>query len=313
MSNVLSRIERDIIVKNLSEDLPLLIIKSVSTRFIPHERHLPQFEPVTIKPKSYSITEEGILFLPLANYFLPIPDKTPVCIFFYYKGRGLFFETSFRIVRQGYALVISPHIFKQLDDSQPFEKQIGAKVFFNTQEKKSLSIDCITHPDIPLFSKDAWQKITEHAEQNVLSVVNALHGTDFQRSIDMFTENKAQNVEEYYSAVNAGLYLSGQTVEIPCVEGRIEPLSLLFISHKELVFGCRSGQIPLYEGNEYAAELSVPVQRIHRTIYITVCVEKIIGSPLTENKKQCALASITSIREEDRRFLYERLYNKIMI
>lgn len=310
MNNVLSRIERDIIVKNLSEDLPLLIIKSVSTEFIPHEKHLPQFEPVTIKPHTYAITSEGIIFLSLNTFFFSIPDKTPVCIFFYYKGRGLFFETDFRILRQGYGLVISPHIFKQLDDSQPIEKQIYAKLFFNTQQKRSLSIDCYPHTYIPLFSKDAWQLIDEAHETDVLSIINTLTGNDFLRVLDMFTEKKALSIERCYAAVNAGLFLSDSAVEIPSVLGRIEPLTILFISHKELVLGCQSGQMPLNSGSEYAVEIHIPIMRLVRTIYITVYVSGLINSPLSDCEKQCALCTINSIREEDSRFLFEKLYGK---
>lgn len=312
MNNVLSRIERDIIVKNLSDDLPLLILKSVSTEFIPHERHLPQFDPVTIKPKTYSITQEGILFLPLHTFQFTIPDKTPVCVFFYYKGRGLFFETEFRILRQGYALVISPHIFKQLDDSQPVEKQIYAKLFFNTREQRSLSIDCFPHSLIPLFSKDAWQLIDDMHEKDVLNIVNILTHNSFLRSIDMFTEQKASQIEQYYGAINAGLFLSNESVDIPSVLGRIEPLSLLFISHKELVLGCQSGQLPLNSGSEYAVEISIPVMRIIRKIVVTVYVSKILLSPVKDCQKQCAVCVISSIREEDSRFLYEKLYNRPM-
>lgn len=310
LNNILSRIERDIIVKNLSEDLPLLIIKSVSTEFIPHEKHLPQFEPVTIKPNTYSITGEGIIFLPLSNFFFTIPDKTPVCVFFYYKGRGLFFETDFRIIRQGYALVVSPHIFKQVDDSQPIDKQIKAKLFFNTQQKRSLSIDCYPHSTIPLFSKDAWQLIDEVHEKNVLSVVNTLTGNDFLRVLDMFTEKKALSIDVCFAPINAGLFLSDDAAEIPSVLGRIEPLTLLFISHKELVLGCQSGQMPLNSGSEYAVEVSIPIMRLVRTIFITVYVSGLISSPLPDCTKQCAVCTISSIREEDSRFLYEKLYGK---
>ncbi len=312
MTNILSRIERDIIVKNLSEDLPLLIIKSVSTEFIPHERHLPQFEPITIKPKTYTITEEGIIFLSSSNFVCTILDKTPVCIFFYYKGRGLFFETELRILRQGYGLVISPHIYKQLDDSQPLDKQIRAKLFFNTQQKRSLSIDCYPHSTIPLFSKDSWQQIDENKEADVVSMVNLLTGSGFLRLVDMFTVKKAASVELCYAGINAGLFLCDTTIEIPSVLGRIEPLLLLFISNKELVLGCQSGQMPLNSGSEYAVELSIPIMRLTRTIFITVYVSRIIQSSLSDCSKQCAICTITSIREEDSRFLYEKLYGKIL-
>lgn len=126
----------------------------------------------------------------------------------------------------------------------------------------------------------------------------------------MFTEKREGQIELYYAPINAGLFLSDALIEIPSVLGRIEPLALLFISPKEVVLGCHSGQIPLNLGNEYAVEISIPIMRITRTIFITVSVKRIIESPIPDCTKQCAMCAISSIKEEDSRFLYEKLYNK---
>lgn len=311
MNNVLSRIERDIIVANLSEDLPLLILKSISTEFIPSEQHIPQFTPITIKPKTYSITAEGIIFMLLIDYNLSIPDKTPVCVFFYYKGRGLFFETEFRCLKQGYALVISPHIYKQLDDSQPFEKQLKAKLFFNTQQKKSLSIDCFPHSTISLFSRDLWKNFSKENENVGVSIINSITTNSFTTIADVFTK-KNNEQGNFLSSISAALYLCNEELEIPSVLGRVEPLILLFLSDKEIVLGCQSDQMPIYTESEYALEIFIPIMGITRTIYITMYVNTIVKSPIDNNNKYCALCEITSIREEDSRFLYEKLYGKFL-
>ena len=62
MSNVLSIVERKIVLKDLQEKLPKLQIKAISTEYIPSEKNLPIFAPLNLEEKNYSILEQGIIF-----------------------------------------------------------------------------------------------------------------------------------------------------------------------------------------------------------------------------------------------------------
>jgi hypothetical protein len=63
VSNVLSGVERAIMLNYLQDNLPKMMIKAISTKYIPSEQNSPTFEPLDLEEKNYSILEQGIIFL----------------------------------------------------------------------------------------------------------------------------------------------------------------------------------------------------------------------------------------------------------
>lgn len=85
------------------------------------------------------------------------------------------------------------------------------------------------------------------------------------------------------------------------------PLKLLYISESILILGSEFGNFPLQRGYEYPASVNVELQIGKRELFFMIFVSRLYQN---SNGKSCALCRISSISEEDRRFLYENLYKK---
>ncbi len=114
----------------------------------------------------------------------------------------------------------------------------------------------------------------------------------------------------YLSQENKKTFFSHQTnfLHIICItESQIILGS--FFEKRSLIppLGKINDQVfPLAMGQKYILKLHIPIEKMHRTILVTISVSKIYNN---ENKASCALCSFINLQEEDRRFLYEK-YNK---
>ena len=96
---------------------------------------------------------------------------------------------------------------------------------------------------------------------------------------------------------------------LPDVQGRIEPLSIIYLSSYGFVLGGQKNQSLslLKDGDTFQIlleeESPIGSRLIQSTIKIT---EHIIG----DDDKQCVFCAFTEIQEEDKRFLFERFNGK---
>ena len=109
--------------------------------------------------------------------------------------------------------------------------------------------------------------------------------------------------------------------EIPkstsAVRGRAEPLSVLcltdsFINLGGFVIkntGGFSPPFPLSKGGEYTMILKIAESRFFRVIKITMSVSNIYKN--RTGSSVCAVCTFSKIKEEDRRFLYEKFYKTL--
>ena len=114
MNNFLLKNEREIIVKYLNSEKPNLLIKNIETGSIPSEIFEAKFAPLEIKAQSYEIKNDVIFFERAQNSRI-LADKAKILVYFYYKGRSLFFETQFFHNGNFFCLPISSQIYKQTE------------------------------------------------------------------------------------------------------------------------------------------------------------------------------------------------------
>lgn len=266
MSDVLSRIERLIVIKYLQDNLPKLLIKSISTEYIPSEKNTPKFLPLEIEKNNYSILDQGIIFFSREQVSRVITDKAKICLFFYYNGRGLFFESVIRQVKNGFAIVIPEFIYKQDDVGNGVLQNLQCNLYNSTDATEG-KISCVTTDKFKLFFK---------IDEN-------------QIPIQFFSENL--------------------TPETPPVEGRILPPYVLYISESELYIGCLTSKTKFEIDDEYALELIIPFAFISRTIFCTVILKERFQSE-SSKEKTCYKFELSNLKQEDYRFLYEKMNDK---
>ena len=267
MSNVLSGVERAIMLKYLQDNLPKIMIKAISTKYIPSEQNLPKFDPLDLQEKNYSILDQGIIFFTRNQTSRVIVDNAKICVFFYYNGRGLFFESTLRHVKNGFAIVIPDFIYKQDDIGNGVLQNL--KCFLsNSDDESEGKIACVPTDKFSLFTKVDKSQIP----------------------IQFFSENLLTNT--------------------PSVEGRILPPYLLYLSDTELFIGCLTSKIKFAIGETFFLELAIPFAFFERKIICNATLEdKFQSQNLTE--KTCYKFSLSNLKQEDARYLFEKINGTI--
>lgn len=308
MNNYLSKVERDLILSHLIDEKPLLLFKPLSTEYLPHEAEAYQFPQITIAPQSYQVVNKGILFFPFSDFSFSIPHGTSIAVLFHFKGRALIFESQFSHLAKGYALVISPYIFKQIDDSISQEKRIHGKFYFGLQNESTLFVPFHSKASVPLFSIDLWKDLSSESEKKFLSLVESLYQKTYSLS-ELFIEKKAADTKPFYPLISAAIYLTQKEERgSESFAGRARPLEILFLSDTHIVFASESIREIMHEKSEYFITIEIPVLRLTRHIDSTIFVEQILFDSVEGQKKEIAFCHISSLQEENRRFLSEKLY-----
>ncbi len=250
-------------IKYLQDNLPKILIKAICTDYIPSEQNSPKFEPLDLDEKKYSILDQGIIFFTRNQTSRVIVDNAKICVFFYYNGRGLFFESVLRHVKNGFAIVIPEFIYKQDDIGNGVLQNL--KCFLsNSSDETEGKISCIPTDKFPLFSKV----------------------DETQIPMQFFSEN----------------FIS----DTPSVEGRILPPYLLYLSDTELFIGCLTSKIHFSIGETFFLELAIPFAFFERKIFCKATLEDKFQVE-TSTEKTCYKFSLSNLKQEDARYLYEKI------
>lgn len=308
MNNYLSKVERDLIINHLIDEKPLLLLKPLSTEYLPHEKENFQFPQVTIQAQSYQIINKGIIIFPFSDFSFSIPHAVSLAVLFYFKGRALIFESIFSHLEKAYALVISPYIFKQTDDSVSQERQIHGNLYFGLQNETTLFVPFYTRSTIPLFSIDLWKNLSPKSEKTLLKLIDNIFQTKLSLT-ELYIDSTENEKKHYYPFVSAALYLNQKDEQkTESFMGRVKPLEIIFLSDTHIVFASESIQEVLHDKSEYFISIKIPVLRFTRQIDCTVFVDHLLLDEIDGVKKEIAISSITSMQEENRRFLKEKFY-----
>lgn len=277
MENSLSGLERDLVLQTLQNNESNIIITALTE----------QLTPLTLNNTNYTLLKEGIILVKKnlnEKLISQFTDKLPVKVFFYYKGRGLYFLTQLRFVKVGLAFVIPTVIYKQPDVSNLKNSKLSCTLYFSSNQKSGINIVCYPLDAFPLLNKNINPDVVPDEEIN-----------DAQKllSVDWYFKDKSS--------------------EPSAVESRVAPLTVLFLSEKQIVFGCSQKDMMLQLGVEYGIKLSIPLDIGYREIYSTIKVSRISGNAddVYDVTKTCAICNFTQIKKEDSRFLFEKLYGTV--
>lgn len=114
------------------------------------------------------------------------------------------------------------------------------------------------------------------------------------------------DINEIVAMLPVCRFLGGDAIVPQAVQGRIQPLTLLFINDYYIVAGISDGKHFLKKGEEYAADIVVSLPVGNRVISVTLALARIFKSD--SGNRQCALMRYVLLEEEDRRFIYEKYY-----
>ena len=92
----------------------------------------------------------------------------------------------------------------------------------------------------------------------------------------------------------------------PALLDRMQPLELLYLSSREIVFATWGGIFPLQQEVRYSLLLQIPLKTMRRAITVDCTVASIFESG---DGRTCALCRLENLKTEDQRFLFESLNN----
>ena len=127
------------------------------------------------------------------------------------------------------------------------------------------------------------------------------------------------DIEDSVSSLPICKFLSTTSNEIKSVQGRFSPLQILYINDGMIILGLEDGDFPLQLKSEYPISIYVDLPIGKREIFVTVFVSRLYTnkdfdskqSNGNSSKRTAAICKYTSIKEEDRRFLFEKTYNSL--
>ncbi|MCR4940428.1 MAG: hypothetical protein K5930_10035 [Treponemataceae bacterium] len=373
MSSAIIGIERDVIIEELLASGSDLIIQ------------LHPLKNIVIKKSMYRVLKQGILFVPHSVLAAGTADPGEIVkLCFFYRGRGIFFQTESKQVKNGYAFVIPKILYKQPEDEEKNGKGIRAKVFCSGNVKKGQTVDGVEDPFYPLFKNNLWcyfpEKEVEACSGDLFSVADLVKGNlpeDVQKMLQYhhkilylpegklpeknyfsFDASLTENDVKIYRTIASlplktpleslpfGAYIPlSETPELPAhsifaidsrvpvtpleindsvamlpvcryleshipevpkdIQGRVVPMKILFINEIQIIFGTNEKDLLLKMGMEYPMSIFLPLKVGVREVFVTATVVRLYSGKKGE---ACAVLRYNVIREEDRRFLYERYY-----
>ena len=172
----------------------------------------------------------------------------------------------------------------------------------------------ITLDDVPFYELNKWKERIKGFDNQVCIPLaeTSLQANELVSNVHTILELQEESVivspldiEDSLQLLPVCKYLSMEHNFSSAIQGRALPFSILYISESIIILGQIDNKMFLEKGSEYALSLFIPLEIGNREVFLTVFVSK-----LYENKSGscCAVCRFTSIKEEDRRFLFEKLY-----
>ena len=372
MSSSIIGIERTIIIEELCASGSDLIIQP------------PSLKNIVLKKDQFQILKQGILFVPFSVLDVKFSADELVKLCFFYRGRGIFFQSNARLLKNGYAFIIPKVLYKQPEDTRKQDRGVYAKVFCSGKVKNGQAVECVEDEFYPLFKNNLWCYFPESevsaCVDDLFSIADLVDGKvpedilkmlQYHHKILYLPENKlpeknyfafdasiTENDVKIYKTIASvpldteiaklpyGAYIPlSETPELPAhsvlaidsglpvtpleisdsvamlpvcrfletpvsdapqdIQGRVLPMKILFINETQIIFGTSEEQMLLKMGMEYPLSIFVPLSVGIREIFVTATVVRLYSG---KKHEVCAVLKYNAIREEDRRFLYEKFY-----
>lgn len=305
-SNSLTGIERELVLQYLIDgNVPLTITPIEEDVSVDNDNKIKPASsaifPVALKGEQIKVLEQGIILLTNPPKSVKNFQTKNVRVEFYFNRLGLFFNTELKEVKSGLALVIPSSISRitEIEKERPLD--FSATLFYAVSEKTDVHINCYPLDNYRLFSKPIWSDVPEELQ----------HKTKAYLEEFIAHARKQGTAGNGLQLIPVCRYLTEAREKMQTVEGRAEPLDIIYVDYERIVFGSKTSNMHLDAGAEYALELTFPIDSIIKTrkMFLTCCVEALYMND--EKTFASAVCRYTSIKEEDVRFLYEKTTNKI--
>ena len=226
--------------------------------------------PIVVRAEQVKVLEKGIVLIQNANSLSPLIGKM-VRVQFYFNKLALYFEASVQPSSAGIALVI-PSVISKVEDAEPEASNSFSAMIYHESASKG--------------GGDKCQKtsILCRTEEN----------------FPLFLQGEYKKVADRYLS-------SPHEAKIESIADRIHAPSVIYLDSERVLFASKKTDMPLSVDAEYAVCLRFPISGPirERLVYISCLVDEMYEN--FDCDRLCACARISSIREEDERFLCDKI------
>lgn len=321
-SNNLTGIERELVLQYLIDgNVPVTVTpleednsveekdtedkKNFSNEKTENEKIRPAIStifPVALKGEQIKVLEQGIILLTNPPKAVQNFQTKKVRVEFYFNRLGLYFNTELKEVKAGLALVIPSEICRitELEKERPLD--FSVRLFYSCNDKENVHIECYSLEGYKLFTKPIWSDVPEEIQKKTKDYLE-------QFIVHARKQGTAGNGLQLIPVCR---YLAEAKPKMQAVEGRSNPLDIIYADYERIVFASDSDSMHLESGAEYALEMSFPLELAaikERKMFLTCKVEALYNND--EKSFNAAVCRYTSVKEEDVRFLYEKTTNKL--
>lgn len=315
----LTRIERELVLQYLRDDnVPLTVTleekpEQMDASLVDSKTDVPQKErrvpasavfPVAIPSSQIDVLKQGIILLKNpARTVQPFLGKQ-VRVQFYFNHLGLYFITEMKEFSQGLAIVVPSSIKRIPDPVAKNEYDFTGTVSFTTG-KSTVNIDCIPLDDYEIFVSPKWADIPEANQHEAKSLL--------EKFVADAKSGEGAPIGNGLHLLAVARYLTEKNVlQTESVEGRAMPFNMIFVDDKRVILAGGKGTENLAEGTDYNLNLLFVLAKnrlLKRNVSIECSVECIYRNDNSPDLK-CISLKYEHLKEEDYRFLYERITGK---
>ena len=266
--NELTGIERQLVLEYLMDgNSPVTITLVKDAGETSSTEPVSAVFPVALRAEQMKVLGQGIILLKNAPDSAGLFVGKMVRVKFYFNKLALFFVTKVQRASTGLALVI-PSAISKVEDVQSVDKPgFSVTIFYKSGSKSGQKIDIRCYLD----------------ERFPLFV-----RSDYKKLSKRYFAAEIEDSEE-------------------SIAERIHAPTVIYLDSESVVFAAKKNDMTLTQGCEYALLLRFPIAGPikERKVYLSCVVDDVFEN--YECNRLCARAKFSSIREEDERFLSDKI------
>lgn len=318
----LTKIERELVLQYLRDDnVPLTVTLEEkpeqqeaslenSMVYTPEELKVSASAvfPVAVPGRQIEVLNQGIILLKSSAKSVQLFAGKTVRVQFYFNHLGLYFITTMKECSQGLALVVPSSIKRVKDDDRKSDFDFKAEVSFKDGKNSTVVIQAFSPENRSVFVQPKWSDIPLENQVKAKSLLEAFVKESQNSAVS------AGNGLQLLSIVRYLTQRAGTESELQNVEVRAKPLDVIYIDNKRMVLASRQKENPIAEEGDYSLKLIFTLNSssaIKRVINVDSYVEKLYEDEGDESKGKCWSCCFKSLKEEDNRFLYEKIYGRL--
>ena len=267
----LSGIERQLVLDYIRDGNAPLTLSLANAHLPANSLPSSTLFHVAARDEQVKAMAQGVILLQDSENKAAFFAGKTVTVNFYFNRLALFFETRAQPVPGGLVLALPDFICKVEDKMENQKNAFSVVVYYESSSRKA-------------SGKSRKTDIS----------------CDFDEAYPLFFES------DYMELVNKCLSQKIKK-EREAIAGRIHSPKLVYFDRKRMLFLSDRGEMPFVPDCEYACLVSFPLEGPvrERKVYLSFVIEDLYES--FDRSRLCACARISSIQEEDSRFISDKV------